>query len=101
METRAHHVLIGLFTLIIFTAVLLFSLWLTKSGTDRQFKQYDIVFNEAVSGLSQGSTVNYSGIRVGEVTMLRLIPTCRPKSGRAFGSRPLHRSVRIPRLDWQ
>lgn len=74
METRAHHVLIGLFTLIIFTTVLLFGLWLTKSGTDRQFKQYDIVFNEAVSGLSQGSTVNYSGIRVGEVTLLRLDP---------------------------
>lgn len=72
METRAHHVLIGLFTLIIFTAVLLFSLWLTKSGSDRQFQLYDIVFNEAVSGLSQGSTVNYSGIRVGEVVQLRL-----------------------------
>lgn len=72
METRAHHVLIGLFTLIIFTAVLLFSLWLTKSGSDRQFTLYDIVFNEAVSGLSQGSTVNYSGIRVGEVVQLRL-----------------------------
>jgi phospholipid/cholesterol/gamma-HCH transport system substrate-binding protein len=72
METRAHHVLIGLFTLIIFSAVLLFSLWLTKAGSDRQFKLYDIVFNEAVSGLSQGSTVNYSGIRVGEVVQLRL-----------------------------
>ncbi|KFK93165.1 MULTISPECIES: MlaD family protein [unclassified Serratia (in: enterobacteria)] len=72
METRAHHVLIGLFTLIIFGAVLLFSLWLTKAGSDRQFKLYDIVFNEAVSGLSQGSSVNYSGIRVGEVVQLRL-----------------------------
>lgn len=72
METRAHHVLIGLFTLIIFSAVLLFSLWLTKAGSDRQFKLYDIVFNEAVSGLSQGSSVNYSGIRVGEVVQLRL-----------------------------
>ncbi|MGS2875700.1 MlaD family protein [Enterobacter huaxiensis] len=72
METRAHHVLIGLFTLIIFTAVLLFSLWLNKSDSDRQFSIYDIVFNEAVSGLSQGSTVNYSGIRVGEVVQLRL-----------------------------
>ncbi|HBS6790717.1 MlaD family protein (plasmid) [Klebsiella pneumoniae] len=72
METRAHHVLIGLFTLIIFTAVLLFSLWLSKSDSDRQFSMYDIVFNEAVSGLSQGSTVNYSGIRVGEVVQLHL-----------------------------
>ncbi|WON78823.1 MlaD family protein [Serratia sp. UGAL515B_01] len=72
METRAHHVLIGFFTLIIFAAVLLFSLWLTKSGSDRQFKLYDIMFEEAVSGLSQGSSVNYSGIRVGEVVQLRL-----------------------------
>lgn len=72
METRAHHVLIGFFTLIIFIAVLLFSLWLTKSGSDRQFKLYDIVFKEAVSGLSQGSSVNYSGIRIGEVIDLRL-----------------------------
>lgn len=74
METRAHHVLIGLFTLIIFTAVLLFSLWLTKIGSDREFQMYDIVFNEGVSGLSQGSLVNYSGIRVGEVTELSFDP---------------------------
>lgn len=72
METRAHHVVIGLFTLVVVSAALLFSLWLTKSGSDRQFRLYDIVFNEAVSGLSQGSAVQYSGIRVGEVTQLRL-----------------------------
>ena len=72
METRAHHVVVGLFTLIVVCAALLFSLWLTKFGTDRQFKVYDVVFNEAVSGLSQGSSVQYSGIRVGEVTQLWL-----------------------------
>lgn len=72
METRAHHVVIGLFTLIVVCAALLFSLWLTKFGTDRQFKVYDVVFNETVSGLSQGSAVLYSGIRVGEVTQLWL-----------------------------
>lgn len=72
METRANHVLIGFFTLVVFAGILLFSLWLTKSGSERQFKRYDIVFNEAVSGLSQGSSVNYSGIRVGEVVHLWL-----------------------------
>lgn len=72
METRAHHVVIGLFTLIVVAAALLFSMWLTQSGSDRQFKLFDVVFNEAVSGLSQGSAVQYSGIRVGEVTQLRL-----------------------------
>ena len=72
METRAHHVVIGLFTLIVVSAALLFCLWLTNAGSNRQFKLYDIVFNEPVSGLSQGSIVQYSGIRVGEVTQLHL-----------------------------
>lgn len=72
METRAHHVLIGLFTVIVVTAALLFALWLAKSSSDRQFADYQIVFNEAVTGLSKGSAVQYNGIKVGDVTQLRL-----------------------------
>lgn len=74
METRAHHVLIGLFTVIVVTGALLFGLWLAKSSVDTEFKDYEIVFNEAVSGLSNGSAVQYSGIKVGDVVMLRLDP---------------------------
>ena len=74
METRAHHVLIGLFTVIVVTAALLFGLWLAKSSVDTEFKDYEVVFNEAVSGLSQGSSVQYSGIKVGDVISLRLDP---------------------------
>lgn len=72
METRAHHVLIGLFTVIVVAAALLFGLWLAKSSSDREFAYYQIVFNEAVTGLSQGSAVNYNGIKVGDVTQLKL-----------------------------
>ena len=46
METRAHHVLIGLFTVIVVAAALLFSLWLAKSSVDTEFKEYEVVFNE-------------------------------------------------------
>jgi phospholipid/cholesterol/gamma-HCH transport system substrate-binding protein len=74
METRAHHVLIGLFTVIVVAAALLFGLWLAKSSVDTEFKDYEIVFNEAVSGLSKGSAVQYSGIKVGDVVTLRLDP---------------------------
>lgn len=74
METRAHHVLIGAFTVIVVAAALLFALWLAKSSADRQFEEYDIVFNEAVTGLSQGSAVQYNGIKVGSVTHLKLDP---------------------------
>ncbi|WP_267222304.1 MlaD family protein [Dyella silvae] len=72
METRAHHVLIGLFTVIVVTAALLFALWLAKSSSDRQFADYQVVFDEAVTGLSKGSAVQYNGIKVGDVTQLRL-----------------------------
>ncbi|NHI01135.1 MlaD family protein [Oceanimonas sp. MB9] len=74
METRAHHVLIGLFTLLAATAALGFVLWLAKVGDDRELRRYDIVFSEPVSGLSVGSAVQYSGIRVGEVESLTLNP---------------------------
>jgi len=74
METRAHHVLIGLFTVLVVAGALLFGLWLAKSSVDTEFKDYEIVFNEAVSGLSKGSSVQYSGIKVGDVVTLRLDP---------------------------
>ena len=74
METRAHHVLIGLFTVVVVAAALLFGLWLAKSSTDRQFAEYQVVFNEAVTGLSQGGAVQYNGIKVGDVTQLKLDP---------------------------
>ena len=74
METRAHHIIVGLFTLIAGALVLGFILWMSRSGVDSDFQLYDIRFEEAVSGLSVGSPVQYSGIRVGEVDRLRLDP---------------------------
>lgn len=74
METRAHHVLIGLFTVLVVGAALMFTLWLGKSDADRQFEIYDIVFQEAVSGLSKGGTVEFNGIKIGDVISLRLDP---------------------------
>lgn len=74
METRAHHVLIGFFTLAAVTALLAVGLWLGKTGGDKHLYSYDVVFQEAVSGLSVGSKVEFNGIRIGEVTQLRLNP---------------------------
>lgn len=74
METRAHHIIIGLFTLLAGALALFFILWMSRSGMDRDFELYDILFQEAVAGLSVGSPVQYSGIRVGEVERLQLDP---------------------------
>lgn len=72
VETRAHYVVIGFFTVIIFSGMLLFSLWLNKANSNNDFHYYDIVFNESVNGLSKGSPVQYMGIQVGEVMSLNL-----------------------------
>ncbi len=74
METRAHHVLIGLFTLAAAIGALLFALWLGQSGAERDQALYDIAFHEPVTGLSRGSTVEFNGIRIGDVASLRLDP---------------------------
>jgi phospholipid/cholesterol/gamma-HCH transport system substrate-binding protein len=72
METRAHHVIIGAFAIGVFALALGFVLWLSKSSIDREFALYDIVFDEAVTGLSKGGLVQYNGIKVGEVVQLSL-----------------------------
>jgi phospholipid/cholesterol/gamma-HCH transport system substrate-binding protein len=74
METRAHYVLIGAFTIGVFLFALGFVLWMSKSGADQTFSDYDIVFTEAVTGLSTGGLVQYNGIKVGEVKELHLAP---------------------------
>lgn len=75
MEPRAHHVLIGLFTLLAAAGAIVFALWLAKSHQQGQVQQYVVVFNEPVRGLSRGSAVLYNGIRIGEVEDLRLNPS--------------------------
>ncbi len=74
MEPRAHHVMIGFFTVLAVTAALLFALWLSKSPGDAVQRYYIVIFNEAVRGLSVGSAVQYSGITVGDVVKLALDP---------------------------
>lgn len=74
METRAHHVLIGLFTLIAAGAAIFFAIWLSNTSTSREYKDYTVVFNQAVTGLSRGSAVQYSGIKIGDISSLSLDP---------------------------
>lgn len=74
METRANHVLIGAFTLLVCLLGVMFALWAAKYASDKAFDEYDVIFREAVTGLSVGGIVQYNGIAVGEVRELSLDP---------------------------
>jgi phospholipid/cholesterol/gamma-HCH transport system substrate-binding protein len=72
METRAHFVLIGSFVLMAAAALMLFVVWISQSSFNRDYDLYDVVFEGAVNGLSEGGEVRFNGIKVGEVQRLTL-----------------------------
>lgn len=74
METRANYVMIGVFTLAVVVGVFAFVWWFQRLGTGETKTQYEIYFDSPVAGLRRGATVNFNGIRVGEVQSLALVP---------------------------
>ncbi len=74
METRANYILIGTFTLAAAAFLLLFGLWAAKYTSDKDWRYYNVVFDEAVTGLTEGGSVQYNGISVGTVDTLSLAP---------------------------
>lgn len=72
METRANYVLIGIFTLAVVFGAFAFVWWIERVGDLGGRASYEIVFDSSVSGLRAGAPVNFNGIRVGEVSGLRL-----------------------------
>lgn len=78
METRANYTLIGVFTLAVVIGVFGFVYWFQNVGGAGERAFYRVVFDGSVSGLRTGASVLFNGIRVGEVTDLKLDPK-RPK----------------------
>jgi phospholipid/cholesterol/gamma-HCH transport system substrate-binding protein len=74
METKANYVLIGAFTIITAVLLLLFALWAANYSSEKNWQQYQVIFTEPVTGLTEGSAVQYNGIAVGTVETLNLAP---------------------------
>ncbi|HMB42835.1 MAG TPA: MCE family protein, partial [Luteimonas sp.] len=65
METKANYVLIGAFTILTAVLLLAFGLWAAKYSSEKGWQEYAVIFHEPVTGLTQGSSVQYNGISVG------------------------------------
>jgi phospholipid/cholesterol/gamma-HCH transport system substrate-binding protein len=72
METRANYVLIGSFTLAVIAAAFGFVLWFQSLHTTKQRSPLRVVFEGPAAGLRNGGSVNFNGIRVGEVVSVKL-----------------------------
>ena len=74
MENKAHYALIGTLVLLSLFAVIAFIAWLSNAQLDQQFDKYEVSFQGGVQGLSQGTEVRFNGLKVGDVTRLRIDP---------------------------
>ena len=73
METRSNYVMVGAVTLAMLAGLLLFTVWIAGLS-NKQTKCYDIYFAQGVSGLNKGSNVSFSGVPVGQVEQISLLP---------------------------
>jgi len=74
VETRSNFVLVGAVTMALLVGVLLFIVWLAGLS-NKTTKCYDIYFSQAVGGLNKGSNVTFSGVPVGQVQKISLLPS--------------------------
>jgi phospholipid/cholesterol/gamma-HCH transport system substrate-binding protein len=73
METRSNYVLVGSVVLTLLAALGLFIVWLAGlSGEQRRC--FDIYFVQGVGGLNKGTNVTFSGVPVGQITEISLLP---------------------------
>jgi phospholipid/cholesterol/gamma-HCH transport system substrate-binding protein len=72
METRAPFIIVGAFVLAAVAAVFGFVYWLHNSTGMGARSTYHLQFDGPVPGLLVGASVLFNGIRVGEVTELKL-----------------------------
>lgn len=74
METKANHLLIGVFVMGAIGLLLGFVYWMQNAGMGAQTKSYHVIFDGSVQGLTQAAPVLFNGIRFGTVQGIELLP---------------------------
>ncbi|MFC7536418.1 MlaD family protein [Sphingomonas sp. GCM10030256] len=73
METRSNQVLVGSVVLALLAGLLFFAVWITGLNTEKR-RCFDIYFSQGVGGLNRGTNVSFSGVPVGQITKISLLP---------------------------
>lgn len=72
MESKTNYTIVGFFVLVLGSATILVSLWLSVGINSKVYQAFAIYMNEAVSGLSEQSPVKYNGVSVGFVKSISI-----------------------------
>lgn len=72
MESKVSYTLVGLFVIVLGTALLGAALWLLLGGETKRYDRYRVYTSESVSGLNLKAKVTYRGVEVGRVASVQL-----------------------------
>lgn len=76
METKGHYFLVGLFTLTLSLGIVFFLSWMMRTDqVSGEFKKLLFYFPANINGLSEGSEVQYRGVKVGNIVKIAIDPT--------------------------
>jgi phospholipid/cholesterol/gamma-HCH transport system substrate-binding protein len=74
METRANYLIIGTFVLGVLGLLLGFIYWMKNDASGPSGKNYHVIFDGSVQGLTEAAPVLFNGIRFGAVRTIELLP---------------------------
>lgn len=72
MERHARYALVGLLSMVILFAAMIFIVWLGRTDFSRSYDEYRIVFDGPVRGLIEGGDVQFNGITMGRIQRISL-----------------------------
>jgi len=72
MDSKVNYMLVGLFVLVLGTALVTVGLWLGATRGEKEYDSYVAYFSESVSGLNTKAAVKYRGVEVGLVREIAL-----------------------------
>ncbi|ABM03471.1 Mammalian cell entry related domain protein [Psychromonas ingrahamii 37] len=72
MESKINYTIVGLFVVILMTALLSITFWLTRQHGQQSYDTYFVHLLESVAGLNTDATVKYRGVDVGSVVRIGL-----------------------------
>ena len=73
MERQANYALVGVLTTLLIIGGLVLAVWLGNVQVGKD-DRYRIIFPGPVRGVAKGAEVQFNGIKVGEVSSVRLLP---------------------------
>lgn len=72
MDTNVNYTVVGAFVILLVSAIVFTTIWLSSGLSVVQYSNYLLYSQESVSGLNLGAQVEYNGVNVGEVSSISI-----------------------------